>query len=44
MKFGEQIKERRQELDLTQAEVAEKYFVTRHKQCLIGSMIKHILI
>ena len=29
MKFGEQIKERRQELDLTQAEVAEKYFVTR---------------
>ena len=29
MKFGEQIKERRQELDLTQAEVAEKLFVTR---------------
>ena len=29
MKFGEQIKERRQELDLTQAEVAEKYFVTQ---------------
>lgn len=29
MNFGEQIKERRQELDLTQAEVAEKLFVTR---------------
>lgn len=29
MKFGEQIKGRRQELGLTQAEVAEKLFVTR---------------
>ena len=29
MEFGEQIKVRRQELNLTQAEVAEKLFVTR---------------
>ncbi|WP_291978976.1 hypothetical protein [Limosilactobacillus sp.] len=43
MKFGEQIKERRQELDLTQAEVAESISLL-DKQCLIGSMIKHILI